>query len=127
MIALLRKLKNSCDYQPRYLRDILLCRRRGNTLIVRGYVFDKLGTMFSWTINHRVKNKQLLRDWLGIVSSEVRINGLLFGEENPTEEILERLYHKTIEKDPFVSHLWRDGPQVGLLVRESNAEFRLPF
>ena len=42
-------------------------------------------------------------------------------------ETLERLYSQTVGNDLYVSHLWRDGMRSNLAVRESGAEFRMPF
>ncbi|KAF2426482.1 hypothetical protein EJ08DRAFT_372814 [Tothia fuscella] len=74
------------------------------------------------------ENRRLLQEWRQQISDDPAANRILFGQEQPTEETLEELWERTVEKDKQASHLWRDGVSVGLPMRQlSNGEFRLPM
>jgi hypothetical protein len=85
-------------YSPRF-------RRKGNILILKGFFIDTFRdpSMVSLTTEGDYYN------WLQRIPDDKSANRVLFGEESPTIQTLERLYSRTIEKDSRLSHLWRDG------------------
>ena len=113
-ISLLRRLTSFESICP---KKAPMFRREGNTLVVKGFVFDELGEMSGLEPYERGNNAALLR-WRNNIPNDPVRNFFLFGEEQPTLSTLEQLYYDTYKKDQFTSNVWRDGLQAKLRVRE---------
>jgi len=104
-----------------------ICRRRGNTLIARGYIIDIFKEARALTIykSDSARNKADFQRWLEMIPNDDKKGNLvLFGQEQPTVETLEHLYLQTSEGDSFLPHLWRDG---GSLIEPRSTDFRQPL
>jgi hypothetical protein len=77
-------------------------RREGNALILRGFIIDTFGPSTEGF-------ESCDDNWLRRIPDDKKANRLLFGEESPTIETIERLQSRTKEKDSRISHLWREG------------------
>jgi hypothetical protein len=122
-IPLLLKL----SHNPVYAEPPPAIERQGDMLTVRGFIFDELKEQFDMWPEDGVPKSEQLQRWLDLIPDDDVANIMLFGEEKPTISALAELYCRTLEKDQFNSHLWRDGQQASLRVRNPNGGARAKF
>lgn len=101
--------------------------RRGDVLVVRGFILDEMSEQFHLLPEDGAAEREELQRWSDLIPDDDVANIMLFGEENPTISTLAALYRRTLERDQFNSHLWRDGQQAGLRVRMPNGDARGTF
>ena len=86
--------------------NIRMFRTMKNILVLRGFIIDTFKSAFPIMEG---KSTDVSLNWLGNIPDDPKANFVLFDEERPTAETLERKLIRTMEREPVSSHLWRDG------------------